>query len=59
MAKPDERPRSWLHPRICAAACPACGEGHLFRAFLKVADHCENAASRSVIIARTTSRPIS
>ena len=21
--------------------CPACGEGHLFRAFLKVADHCE------------------
>jgi uncharacterized protein (DUF983 family) len=20
--------------------CPACGEGHLFRAFLKVADHC-------------------
>jgi uncharacterized protein (DUF983 family) len=21
--------------------CPACGEGHLFRAFVKVADHCE------------------
>ena len=21
--------------------CPNCGEGHLFRAFLKVADHCE------------------
>ena len=21
--------------------CPDCGEGHLFRAFLKVADHCE------------------
>ncbi|CAN5674795.1 DUF983 domain-containing protein [soil metagenome] len=21
--------------------CPACGEGHLFGAFLKVADHCE------------------
>ena len=21
--------------------CPHCGEGHLFRAFLKVADHCE------------------
>ena len=20
--------------------CPACGEGHLFRAFMKVADHC-------------------
>ena len=20
--------------------CPACGEGHLFRAFVKVADHC-------------------
>lgn len=22
--------------------CPACGEGHLFRAFVKVADHCES-----------------
>ena len=21
--------------------CPTCGEGHLFRAFVKVADHCE------------------
>ncbi|SJZ75802.1 Uncharacterized conserved protein, DUF983 family [Enhydrobacter aerosaccus] len=21
--------------------CPACGEGHLFRAFVKVAEHCE------------------
>jgi uncharacterized protein (DUF983 family) len=21
--------------------CPKCGEGHLFRAFLKVTDHCE------------------
>ncbi|MFI5031856.1 MAG: DUF983 domain-containing protein [Reyranellales bacterium] len=21
--------------------CPNCGEGHLFRAFVKVADHCE------------------
>lgn len=21
--------------------CPACGEGHIFRAFVKVADHCE------------------
>lgn len=21
--------------------CPHCGEGHLFRAFVKVADHCE------------------
>jgi uncharacterized protein (DUF983 family) len=21
--------------------CPACGEGHLFRAFVKVADHCD------------------
>jgi uncharacterized protein (DUF983 family) len=22
--------------------CPACGEGHLFRKFLKVTDHCES-----------------
>ena len=21
--------------------CPACGKGHMFRAFLKVADHCD------------------
>ena len=21
--------------------CPACGEGHLFRAFVKVVDHCD------------------
>ena len=27
--------------RGCAGRCPACGEGHLFRAFLKVTDHCE------------------
>jgi uncharacterized protein (DUF983 family) len=24
-----------------AMRCPNCGEGHLFRRFLKVADHCE------------------
>lgn len=26
--------------RGLAGRCPACGEGHLFRAFLKVADDC-------------------
>ena len=37
-------------PRNCASAflaglrcrCPSCGTGHLFRAFLKVADHCDH-----------------
>lgn len=28
--------------RGLAGRCPACGEGHLFRAFLKVEDHCES-----------------
>ncbi len=27
--------------RGLSGRCPACGEGHLFRAFVKVADHCE------------------
>ena len=27
--------------RGLAGRCPACGEGHLFRAYLKVEDHCE------------------
>jgi len=31
---------NWLMRGLCGR-CPACGEGHLFRAFVKVADHCE------------------
>ena len=31
---------SWFI-RGLRSRCPACGEGHLFRAFMKVADHCE------------------
>ncbi len=28
--------------RGCRGRCPRCGEGKLFRAFLKVADSCDN-----------------
>ncbi|MBS0220702.1 MAG: DUF983 domain-containing protein [Proteobacteria bacterium] len=31
---------NWLMRGLCGR-CPACGEGHLFRAFVKVADRCE------------------
>jgi uncharacterized protein (DUF983 family) len=33
-------PANYLMRGLCSR-CPACGEGRLFRAFLKVADHCE------------------
>ena len=28
--------------RGASLRCPACGKGHMFRKYLKVADHCEN-----------------
>jgi uncharacterized protein (DUF983 family) len=31
---------NWLMRGLCGR-CPACGEGRLFRAFVKVADRCE------------------
>ena len=31
---------NWLIRGLCGR-CPACGEGRLFRAFVKVADRCE------------------
>jgi len=40
MAKPAKITDSWFI-RGLRSRCPACGEGHLFRAFMKVADHCE------------------
>ena len=39
MMHPDSLPQAlW---RGFTAKCPNCGRGHLFRKFLKVADHCE------------------
>jgi uncharacterized protein (DUF983 family) len=40
MAKPAKITDTWFI-RGLRSRCPACGEGHLFRAFMKVADHCE------------------
>ena len=40
MAKPAKFTDSWFI-RGLRSRCPACEEGHLFRAFMKVADHCE------------------
>ena len=40
MAKPAKINDSWFI-RGLRSRCPACGEGHLFRVFMKVADHCE------------------
>src|SRR5690348_18470280 len=39
MAQPASLPRAI--GRGFAMKCPTCGRGHLFRRFLKVADHCE------------------
>lgn len=35
-----ERPTGQAMLRGARGRCPACGEGKLFRSFLKVADHC-------------------
>ncbi|WP_207464789.1 MULTISPECIES: DUF983 domain-containing protein [Paracoccus] len=37
---PSERPTGQAMLRSALGRCPACGEGKLFRSFLKVADHC-------------------
>jgi len=37
---PTERPTGQAMLRGAMGRCPACGEGKLFRSFLKVADHC-------------------
>ena len=39
----DQTPRRYGRSllRGLMGRCPHCGEGHMFRAFLKVADHCE------------------
>jgi uncharacterized protein (DUF983 family) len=37
----DERPLLPALTRGLAGKCPACGQGHLFRAFLKTVDTCE------------------
>lgn len=36
----NERPTGQAMLRGALGRCPACGEGKLFRSFLKVADHC-------------------
>lgn len=36
----SERPTGQAMLRGALSRCPACGEGKLFRSFLKVADHC-------------------
>lgn len=37
----QQRRDGWLAFRRCVRGrCPSCGQGRLFRAFLKVADHC-------------------
>ena len=36
----SERPTTQAMLRGAMGRCPACGGGKLFRAFLKVADHC-------------------
>ncbi|MGP9804287.1 DUF983 domain-containing protein [Paracoccus sp. NSM] len=36
----DDRPTGLAMRRGAFGRCPACGEGRLFSAFLKVADHC-------------------
>lgn len=38
--RPIERPTGQAMLRGGLGRCPACGEGRLFRSFLKVADHC-------------------
>ena len=40
MAEPEKITASWFI-RGLRSGCPACGEGHLFRAFMKIADHCK------------------
>jgi uncharacterized protein (DUF983 family) len=41
-AEPMHSDRSWKEAvlRGIGLRCPACGKGHLFRKYLKVADHC-------------------
>ena len=39
-----DRPTGRAMLRGALGRCPACGEGRLFRAFLKVADHCPACA---------------
>lgn len=43
-AIPLPEPRSWKQAigRGLRCRCPNCGEGHMFRAFLKVADTCDH-----------------
>lgn len=40
LSESSERPTGQAMLRGARGRCPACGEGKLFRSFLKIADHC-------------------
>lgn len=42
LADPQERATGPAMRRGALGRCPSCGQGRLFSAFLKVADHCPN-----------------
>ena len=44
-AEPTERPSWPAIRRGLARRCPACGEGHLFEGYLKVADRCPSCGA--------------
>ncbi len=42
MASENERPVVQVLLRGFRRRCPKCGDGHLFRSYLKPVDHCQN-----------------
>ena len=45
-ARPAERDLATAFKRGIVGRCPSCGKGHLFRAYLKVAEHCDTCGEQ-------------